>query len=441
MTQDGRIGRSVSVGRFPLSLALGLRDLWVSSPSRGTLLRMDRRRMTVSGHEVRVGRDPQAVAYGFGEVSVANEGDATSCASGRPRDDWSSETMAEEAERTSAPTNPSAPRQGTVSPSPDGSRRRRATIAVGALVGATGVIVAAMVLWLGAADSPQAVDEPLRLGASPSGMALHGDRTLFVAQAGDDSIVRVDTGLNRVLGPPIRVGDRPQGLTVGGGSVWATGHDDDTLSRVDPATGRVLARIGVGAAPTDVEVAEGRVWVASFDDDTVEAVDPRRNRRVGRPIPVGEGPKEIAASPRALWVASGKDNAVTRIDPRSERVVARIALDEPASGVAAGDEGVWVSCANASTVVEIDPRTNRTVGRPIRVGSSPVALAVGAGAVWVPVAVDHTVAVVDPRSRRVVDRLRQVGTAPGRVLVGPSAAWVTGSESDTLTRVRLGIAQ
>ena len=58
------------------------------------------------------------------------------------------------------------------------------------------------------------------------------------------------------------MGRRPAAVAVGLGSVWVANSGDGTVSRVDPASGRVTHTIPVGASPQDVVVAAGRVWVS-----------------------------------------------------------------------------------------------------------------------------------------------------------------------------------
>ena len=47
----------------------------------------------------------------------------------------------------------------------------------------------------------------------------------------------------------------------GRGAVWVANQFEYTVSRIDPATNKVVATIKVGIQPTDVAIGEGAMWV------------------------------------------------------------------------------------------------------------------------------------------------------------------------------------
>jgi YVTN family beta-propeller protein len=57
------------------------------------------------------------------------------------------------------------------------------------------------------------------------------------------------------------VGDFAVAIATGAGAVWTANHDSGTVSKVDPATGRLLATIHVGGEPSGIAVGDGRIWV------------------------------------------------------------------------------------------------------------------------------------------------------------------------------------
>jgi YVTN family beta-propeller protein len=80
-----------------------------------------------------------------------------------------------------------------------------------------------------------------------------------VTSEGDDIVTRIDPGSNATR--QIEVGDQPAAVAVGAGSVWVANAGDGTVSRIDPATRKVVKTIDVGNAPAGLVVADGLVWV------------------------------------------------------------------------------------------------------------------------------------------------------------------------------------
>jgi YVTN family beta-propeller protein len=106
---------------------------------------------------------------------------------------------------------------------------------------------------------PRSLEEtgswPLRF---PAGEIVAGEGAVWVAHLTDDSVTKVDeaTGPSSV----IEVGNGPVELTVGGGAVWVTDSLDGTVSRIDPQTGTVTA-IRVGGSPEGVAFGGGSLWI------------------------------------------------------------------------------------------------------------------------------------------------------------------------------------
>ena len=57
-------------------------------------------------------------------------------------------------------------------------------------------------------------------------------------------MTRIDAGTNSAVQIP--VGDEPVAVAVGAGSVWVANAGDGTVSRIDPATRKVVKTIEVG---------------------------------------------------------------------------------------------------------------------------------------------------------------------------------------------------
>src|SRR5581483_9538046 len=163
---------------------------------------------------------------------------------------------------------------------------------------------------------------------------------------------------------------------------------DGTVSRIDPATNTVVAKIKAGSGPRQVRYGAGAIWVGNATGRRIWRIDPATNK--ARAVPIGLiGPDSLAVSDRAIWVSANSGSLVVRVDPRTLKVVARVNVGfHPGNAAIAGDGSVFVPVTGEGTVVRI--AGNRVVGR-WHVGSKPFPATFAFGDVWVPVSGARTV--------------------------------------------------
>lgn len=107
-------------------------------------------------------------------------------------------------------------------------------------------------------------------------------------------------------------------VAVGFGSVWASGGGDaDTVTRIDPSTAGVVAKIDTEVAgfPDRMTAFRGRLWVGQFQSAHVLGIDPKTNEVADR-LPAGSGAAVVASGFGGLWVANYDDDTVWRLKPR-----------------------------------------------------------------------------------------------------------------------------
>ena len=249
-------------------------------------------------------------------------------------------------------------------------------------------------------------------GRGPVAVAVGAD-AVWVASA-DGTVRRYDARTGLATGEPERV-PGAAGVAVGEGSVWVTSQSEDTVTRLDPATGRLLGRaIRVGSQPTDIAVGGGAVWAANSGqtDGTVSRIDPDSGE-AGDPIEVAKGQVfALTYGEGGVWVAAsdelrGDRIQIVRIDPdSSEPEGDLVRLDRPGLPVrlAAGAGAVWAAQAGAGisagadsgTLARLDPDARRRVGSLTRLPGAPTGVSVGEGGVWVAIGGDGAVAKVVP---------------------------------------------
>jgi peptide/nickel transport system substrate-binding protein len=211
-----------------------------------------------------------------------------------------------------------------------------------------------------------------------------------------------------------------------------TSPDDNSVSRIDAATGDVRQTIDVGGGPAGVAIGRGAVWVANGLDGTVSRIDPMTNRVV-QTITVGNGPTGVANGEGAVWVTNSADGTLSRIDPATGTVTRTLPAAIGASGITVAFGRVWVASPPSGTVVVLDPRSGRVLRR-IGVGVDPDALAAGPDAVWVANRADGTVSKIDAGSAKVTDTVL-VGRTPAAIAAGPDGVWVASRGDRELSRI------
>jgi branched-chain amino acid transport system substrate-binding protein len=155
------------------------------------------------------------------------------------------------------------------------------------------------------------------------------------------------------------------------------------VSRIDPATDRIAARIrdvsavAVATGPEGTWALEGTGTIARLGDHGDHVLQRVR-------IPSG-ALSSIAVGAGAVWSTDPDQGTLWRIDPSGEPVERTIPLAVGASDVTFGEGAVWVANGLSGTVVRVDPRANQ-VTNTIAIGNTPGQLAVGAGGVWLAVA-------------------------------------------------------
>lgn len=207
-------------------------------------------------------------------------------------------------------------------------------------------------------------------------------------------------------------------MAAGAGALWVAGSDQ--VTRIDPATNSVEARVPVaatGAGPAGVAVGAGAVWVPVAVPGALWGIDPATNKVTSK-IPLG-GPLgraiSVSAAGDTVWVAccgqsgtgaSTASGRLLRIDPRRKRVVADIALNASPVAIAADASAAWVATASGQ-VLMVNPRRNR-VAATINAGG-PLGfdhtIAVGASGVWLADPFDEQLVRIDPATRRVTARI------------------------------------
>jgi DNA-binding SARP family transcriptional activator/ABC-type transport system substrate-binding protein len=291
--------------------------------------------------------------------------------------------------------------------------RRRRLVAGATAVAVAGVAAAAIVLaTTGGTESARALAQP--------------ESDVFLAAA---------TGKVRREVP---VSDTTW-VRFGYGALWSVSADGE-LTRLDPTTGKEVARLGLGIEPAGLAVGADSVWLTDRNSPTVHRIDPTVNEPIDPlTLPmnrvVTDLTGEVAVGAGSIWVGHGAFNPgawVERLDPKTGRIQHRFSvLAGDADHLAFGDGALWVA-STSGELRKIDPRSNHVVFmRPLR--AELCCVAAGGGYAW---------AATNPEGK--IWKVAQNGTVLGTIdLHAPiaqlsyadGALWVALGDQGTVVRI------
>ncbi|WP_433782642.1 protein kinase domain-containing protein [Actinomycetospora sp. CA-101289] len=232
----------------------------------------------------------------------------------------------------------------------------------------------------------------IQVGGQPNGLAVDGTG-LWVWNF-DDSVVRVDTTTGAV-GPVVSTSPRISMIVSGGGSIWLTHREANTVTRIDAGTGRVLgAPIPVGPRPIPAWAGPTQLYVMNSGDSTIsrigldggQALPPPMHLPCGGGLMVDDGTIYVGCSERS-------DTGLQVIDERT--YASGPAIPVPGAGVFyVRNHVLWVTFPFAGTLARYDAPAGRPLGQPI--------VGIGRGVESMTVAADGTVWLCDAERNQVV---------------------------------------
>ena len=253
-----------------------------------------------------------------------------------------------------------------------------------------------------------------------------------ISSVGENSVGRLDPATGR-LTRSIAVDAGPGAIVAGFGAIWSANTNADTVSRIDPDTGSVT-RILVDSAPSAITTGAGSVWVTNGSSGTVTRIDPATDRT--RSIAVGTAPEGVAVAAGAVWVTNSGDATVSRIDPAQNKVVRVIEVGD-GPGAIVGGHAIWVANATSNSVSRIDPVTNGVV-QTIPVGNDPEGIHVIGDDVWVANHLDGTISRIASTEGSVTTLPLGEGSQPTAFSEAGGMLWVVSTTDEALYEVDVG---
>jgi hypothetical protein len=267
----------------------------------------------------------------------------------------------------------------------------------------------------GSSPEPLHPDAVIELPGEPGALLVHGS-AVWVTQP--RCLARVSIRRQR-LTRRIRLGMTPYDIVAGHGSLWVvgmlTGRERITregrypvihVTRIEPRTGRVLARIPVPARSNGNRLAATAqdIWLtdpAEGASSRILAIDPRTHRV--RPMPSGQEPTTLVPDRGGVWSANHDDGTLRLQDDRTALTLRSTRLPGEPHGLAVASGSLWVADGHHDRILEV-ARDSLEIVRRIGLGheTGPLTPA-GRGGVWATAPSHHPEATrlrrIDPGGR------------------------------------------
>jgi hypothetical protein len=269
-----------------------------------------------------------------------------------------------------------------------------------------------------------------------------GFGSLWTYDLNSGQVLRADQRAHRVLAK-IRVrAELPfTALAIGDGAVWTVPVQQIThasvprrpvpvtLSRIDPRTNRVVARVTLhGLRPVDLAAAGGAVWV--WGEAGAQRIDPARGRATASISVPGQRIKGLVATDTRVSVVTDFGRLVT-FDARTGARLTAFTVGAPLFHeqlVAIGD-AVVVDGQQNDTIESIDTTTGRTHWIA-RLGSSPLDLTSTGGRLWL--LMPHELLALDPGDGHIVARVPLPGRDARGLVPGAATPLITTHSGDLI---------
>jgi hypothetical protein len=213
------------------------------------------------------------------------------------------------------------------------------------------------------------------------------------------------------------------------------------VSRIDPATNKVVATIPLDSSPASIAAGVGSVFVASsldlgLGEVGVSLIDPRTNKVINTSRVNGLCQGTLALAEGSVWVSSGQ--VVARVEPATGHILGEFNPGVTLFGITVGDGSVWTAYGGlparvlrldaAGKQVEQEIPVGNSRGNPAGFGGSTscpsISLAVGNGSLWVANVDDGTISQIVTISSEAVNTVA-VGKRLTGLAIGQGGLWVT----------------
>ena len=286
------------------------------------------------------------------------------------------------------------------------------------------------------AGATKSVVNTLKIGTNPNDIEASGNN-LWIANKGDNTVQEMDATTGEIL-KTITIansdGSQPDDIAVDDSHLWLTFYGSAVVAEIDPVAGTVIKTIPVGNSADGVTSNGTFVWVANSGDDSITKIDAATGNVLSKiGLDPASAPDEMVLAGDNLAVTLGNSGKVALINKISDAVVSSSPVGSGPDGICTDGNNLWIANEFDGTVTQLKASDGSLVDT-ITVGATPKDIACGAGEVWVVNSDDNTVSEIDAATGTVVATY-SVGAGPSAVAVANASAWVTNKDDSSVSQI------
>jgi virginiamycin B lyase len=172
----------------------------------------------------------------------------------------------------------------------------------------------------------------------------------------------------------LKIGRTADWVLVTDDSVWVVSTKPYSLQRIDPATDKVVAKIGLpGEACSGTAFGFGSIWVPICGKRPALARVDVSTNRVTNVLPIGPADAEegITASSDSIWIATDKNGStLSRIDPTTNTVRQKISIPSGSYNPLSSGNIIWITGNDRNILTAVDASDGKVL-ESIPVGPHP----------------------------------------------------------------------
>jgi virginiamycin B lyase len=222
----------------------------------------------------------------------------------------------------------------------------------------------------------------------------------------------------------IKIGGTADWVLVTDDAVWVASTKPDAVERIDPATNKVVAKVGVpGEACSGLALGFGSIW-ARGNKPALVRIDAIKNTiSATLPIPPAGPEGGITASGDSIWMVTDKNGTLSRIDPATNTVRQKTSIPPGSYNPLFSDGVVWITGFASNILVAVDASMGGVLAS-IPVGPKPRFLTADGGSIWTLNQGNGTMSRVDTSTKKVVATIAAgIPGFGGDICYGANSVW------------------